>query len=235
MVKLARVAAAIGLGLLGACTRVVDDPLAERSIYWGLEPNPEYRGELPQVLFSADAAPARQGLLYTAMVEAEVASQFAGFAQVAERPDQVRSAIGELLYALDPEAAPPWQAKSAGIVEGWAGRGYGVSRAAAEMASAIRVAANQSDASAALREFGPRAATCADNTLARADRIVVLGREVLDGPGTGIEPLLEQIHDLARQLNHGAADGGALGGEDRSCGLQQTKRLLDRLGTVRSG
>ena len=85
-----RIAAVIGLGLLGACTRLVDDPLAVRSVYGGLTPNPVYRGELPRVLYSDAQTPAKQGLLYTSMFESEVAAQYAGLAVAAEVPSDVK-------------------------------------------------------------------------------------------------------------------------------------------------
>ncbi len=182
MVRSARVVGVIGLGLLGACT---NDPLAVYSIYGGLSPNPTYDGELPEVLWSAADTPANQGLLYTAMAESEVASQYAGRA-LARRddPSQVRSAIGDVLYAIDPEQAPPWEAKSAGFVAGWAGLGYGVKRAVGGMAEQLHDQSSASSASPALAEYGPQAARCADNTLGRADQVAALGRQALEGaPG----------------------------------------------------
>jgi hypothetical protein len=220
-----RAAAIIGLGLLGACTRVVDDPLAVHSIYWGLAPMPTYEGELPRVLFSAEDTPAKQGLLYTAMYESEVAAQYAGRAAAANDPMLARSALGEVLYAIDPAAAPPWEAKSAGIVAGWAGGGYGVRRAAGNMAAEIREAADESGASSALAENGPRALTCTQNTLDRAGRILALTRGALDD--TLSQPLLGQIHDLANELNQGAV--AAVEVNDPACGLEEAERYLDPL------
>ena len=223
MAKGGRVAAIVGVGLLGACTRVVDDPLAVHDVYWGLSPNPVYWGELPRVLWSAPETPAKQGLLYTSMFESEVAAQYAGRAAAAEDPDDARSALGEVLYAIDPAEAPPWGAKSAGIVSGWAGGGYGARRAAGELAAAIRDA-SASDGSATLTEVGPQAAVCADNTVRRADQIVTLSHEALEAPA-GRPGLLQQIHELARQLHQGS-DSGA---DSATCGLRQAKRDLDRL------
>jgi hypothetical protein len=227
MVRNAHVAAVVGLGLLGACTRLVDDPLAVHSVYWGLSPNPVYRGELPQVLWSAPDTPAKQGLLYTAMVESEVASQYAGRARARlDDPGQVRSALGEVLYAIDPEQAPPWEAKSAGIVAGWAGRGYGVRRAVGNMAEQLRDQAGARSASPVLAEYGPRAAGCADNTLGRAEQVMTLGQQAFAAvPDAELEPLLEQLETLANELNRGAGVT-----HEEPCGLEQAKRYLDLLG-----
>jgi hypothetical protein len=227
MVRGGRLAVVVGLGLLGACTRLVDDPLAVHDVYWGLAPNPTYAGELPRVMFSAPETPAKQGLLYTAMFESEVATQYSGLAAAADDASDMRNALGEVLYAIDPDEAPAWDAKSAGIVSGWAGGGYGVRRAAGEMAASIR---NAGDGSATLREVGPAAATCADNTLHRADQIATLSQQALEA--TAGEPaLLQQIHDLARQLHEGSDHGT----EPATCGLQQAKRDLDRLAAPGTG
>jgi len=223
MVSGARLAVVLGLGLLGACARLVDDPLAVNDIYGGLSPNPVYRGELPQVLWSAPETPANQGLLYTSMSESEVAAQYASLAAAAQDPDVVRSDVGEVLYALDPADAPPWGAKSTGIVSGWAGGGYGARRATSEMATDIRDAV-AADGSPALRQYGPEAAACADNTLHRADQIVTLSQQALGAPADQ-QALLKQIYDVAGELHHGSDNG-----TDRAtCGLRQVKHDLDQL------
>jgi hypothetical protein len=218
-----RFAAIVALGLLGACTRWVDDPLAVHGIYPGLAPMPAYEGELPTVLFAAEDTPANQGLLYTAMYEAEVASQYAGRAAAAGDPALARSALGEVLYALDPELAPPWEAKAAGIVPGWAGGGYGVWRAATNLAAEVEREAAAGEPSPALVEAAPLVLTCAENTLDRAERVVALSREALDGAIT--EPLLEAIRDVATELNQGAS--AALEPDDPACGLEEAELYLD--------
>jgi hypothetical protein len=223
MIRGARLAAILGLGLLGACARMVDDPLAVHDVYWGLSPNPVYQGELPQVLWSAPQTPANQGLLYTSMFESEVAAQYASLAAAAQDPDVVRSDLGEVLYALDPAEAPPWGAKSTGIVSGWAGGGYGARRATSEMATDIRDAVAV-DGSPALRQYGPEAAACADNTLHRADQIVTLSQQALEAPADQ-GALLKQIYDVARELHHGSDSGT----DPATCGLRQTKHDLDQL------
>jgi hypothetical protein len=228
MVKGVRLVAIAGLGLLAACTRPVDDPLALNSIYWGLAPMPDYDGPLPEVLFSAGDTPAKQGLLYTAMVDAEVASQYAGRALAADDATAARSALGELLYALDPATAPDWEAKTAGIVGGWAGTGYGLQRSASSMAEQIRAAAEDEDA-ALLADHGLPAARCADNTLERSERLLLLSREALDATAIQSQALLRQIQELADQLNQGAGGGADAAAVEAACGLQQAERYLNRL------
>ena len=234
MVKGLRLAAIAGLGLLGACARPVDDPLAFHDVYWGLAPMPDYDGPLPEVLWSAPETPARQSLLYTAMVDAEVAAQYAGRARAAEDPALARTALGEMLFALDPDAAPDWEAKATGIVRGWAGTGYGLRRAAAGMADEIRAAAAADDAPPALAESALPAARCADNALKWSERIVLLSREAVAAPALGAEPVLQQIQELATQLNHGSLDPAGDAPADPECGLGQAVRFLEPLTPRRS-
>jgi hypothetical protein len=225
MLRGARFVVVIGLGLLGACARLVDDPLAVHNVYWGLTPNPVYQGELPTVLWSSPDTPDKQGLLYTSMFESGVAAQYSDLAAAAEDPSDVRDALGEVLYAIDPTAAPAGGGKEAGILSSWAGNGYGLRRSAGEMAAAIRD--GSAGGSPTLGEIAPEAAACADNTVRRGDQILTLSQQALDAAGD--QPLLQQIQDLARQLHQGAGDSPA------TCGLQQAKRDLDRLARPTTG
>ena len=49
-----------------------------------------------------------------------------------------RTRVGEVLYAIDPEIAPAWPAKDSGIVEVWAGSGYGLRRSVPRMIEEIK-------------------------------------------------------------------------------------------------
>ena len=182
MVKGGRIVAVIGLGLLGACARPIEDPLAARSIYWGLYPMPEYEGELPEVLFSAYDAPAKQGFLYTSMHSGEVAAQYVDRALARQgETGELEEALVEVVYALEPPAAPPKTAVDPGTAAGWAAHGYGLRRALRNMIDEIEDASQSTAASDALRQYGPRAAGCAENTLQRADRLLALSQEILAG------------------------------------------------------
>ena len=110
---LARGITAIGLLLFSGCTH---DPLVVRNVYPGLVAVQAPEGELTRVLFSADGMPAQQGFLYTAMFDAGVAGQNASLARAAATAEEARTRVGEVLYAIDPEIAPPWPAKNSGIV-----------------------------------------------------------------------------------------------------------------------
>ena len=226
MVKAVRIAAIIGLALLGACARPVDDPFAARSIYWGLYPMPEYAGELPEVLFSAADAPAEQGYLYSSMHAGEVAAQYVdrALARRAER-GATEEALAEVVYALEPAAAPPLTAADPALAAGRAAHGDGLRRTLRSMIEEIAAASQAPAASAALREYGPRAAGCAENTLARADRLLALSEQVLAGEADpAAEPTLRQLDMLSEELNEGAPAPGEGG-----CGLEEAKRYLDEL------
>jgi hypothetical protein len=213
----------VGLLWLAGCTH---DPLAQAEVYPGLVEVQAPEGELTPVLFSTDDTPARQGLLYVAMYEAAVAGQNADLARAAGTLEEVKTRVGEVLYAIDPELAPEWPAKSTGIVEVWAGTGYGLRRAVREMIGEIQAALERGTASAALRAEGPRAIRCAENTLARAEQALALGQQVLAaGPDTGVEPVLRELEEVAIALNEGVPSPG-----DEGCGLQQTHLYLQRIG-----
>ena len=213
----------IGLLLLAGCTH---DPLAEAEVYPGLVEVAAPEGELKPVLFSAEDAPAHQSLLYVAMYDAAVAGQNAGLAQAAASLEEVKTKVGEVLYAIDPEFAPAWPAKTVGIVEVWAGTGYGLRRAVARMIEEISAALEDGTASAALRAYGPRAIRCAENTLDRAQQAVVLGGQVLAaGLEIELEPILRELEEVATALN-----GGVPSPDDEGCGLQQAHLYLDQIG-----
>jgi hypothetical protein len=232
MVKGGRIAAVIGLGLLGACTRPVDDPLAVRSIYWGLYPMPEYEGELPEVRFSAADTPAKQGYLYTSMHTAEVAAQYVDRALARQdEPGEPEEALTEVVYALEPAAAPRRTAADPGTVEGWAAHGYGLRRALPNMIDEIAAASQSGAASDALRQYGPRAAGCAENTLQRADRLLALSQRILAGAqGRADETALRPLDMLSESLNEGAPSPGEGG-----CGLSEAKRYLDEVTPAPAG
>lgn len=209
----------LAAGLLAAC----QDPLARAGIYPGLAEVSRPQGPLVPVLFSAEQTPAYQGYLYTAMYDAEVAAQSAGLALVADRLEEVKTRVGEVVYAIDPEAAPAWLAKTTGIVELWAGTGYGLRRSLANMIEELGEAVDGDAGIPGLDEYGPRAARCAENTLDRADRTLALAQRILAADADAdLEPLLLRLEEVAVALNRGVASPG-----DQGCGLEQAERFLD--------
>lgn len=187
---------------------------------------PEER-PLQRVLGSAEETPGHQGLLYTAMAEAEAAARGADRAlAAADNAAEVRSALGDVLYALDPDAAPDWRAKETGLVPGWVGKGYGLRRAAGEMAQDLRgVAAGQEPAS----EAAGLALICVENTMRRADQLAELtSRALATGQAPALVALLPEIDALTRRLSAGsdADNDGEIAFTEQECGLMQAARAL---------
>ena len=130
-----------------------------------------------------------------------------------------------MLYAIDPELAPSWPAKDSGIVEVWAGSGYGLRRSIPRMNDDIRAALERDSASAALRNYGPRAIQCAENALQGAERVRVLSEQVLaTATDAELDPLLRQLDEAATALNNGVPSP-----EGQGCGLQQTFLYLEQV------
>jgi hypothetical protein len=207
------------------------DPLAQANVYPGLVKVTAPQGPLTPVLFSAAGTPARQGLLYIAMYDAAVAGQNASLARAATRLEEVKTRVGEVMYAIDPEVAPAWPAKTTGIVEVWAGSGYGLRRAIRRMNEEITAALGQESASDALRTNGPRAIRCAENTLQRAERVLALSDQVLAaGADAELKPIMRELDETATALNNGVPAPG-----DEGCGLQQTFLYLEQTGLYAPG
>lgn len=225
----ARIVIVVGLMSLTAC----QDPFARASLYGGLAPFNPPTGELVEVLDTSSNTPAKQGLLYTAMQDAEFAGQYAGRALARlDEPGQTKTAVGEVIYSIEPAEAPEWAAKDTGFVAGWGSRGYGLRRALNGMTAAIGAAGEQGSASAALREQGPRALQCTENTLHRADRVLAMSHQVQGaGQGAEVEATLRQLKELAEALNRGLPSP-----DEGGCGLEDVKRYLDQVvPDVRSG
>jgi hypothetical protein len=213
----------IGVLLVASCAH---DPLAEAEVYPGLVEAAAPEGELTPVLFSAEDTPARQGFLYVAMYDAAVAGQNASLAGAASSLEEAKTRVGEVLYAIDPEVAPAWFAKTTGVVELWGGTGYGLRRAGRRMIEEIRAALEEDTASAALHTYGPRAIRCAENTLERAEQVVELGQRVLaTGQDPELEPMLRELEEVATALNNGVPSP-----DDEGCGLQQAHLYLSQIG-----
>ena len=217
-----------GLWLAGCA----QDPLAERSIYWGLSPFERPTGSLVRVLEFDSETPAKQGLLYTSMRDAEVAATYSGRALARlDEPGETASALGEVIYAIEPAAAPQWDAKDYGFVPGWGSQGYGLRRVLNRMAAELAAATDEGPAAAALGQHVAPALRCTENTQGRADRVLSLSRGALaEGGGVASAPTLEQIKETAEALNRGVPAPGESG-----CGLQEVERQLNEALSARTG
>ena len=133
-----RILGAVGVLWLTGCTQ---DPLAEHSVYWGLTPFERPTGPLVRVLDTDSATPDKQGLLYTSMRDAEVAATYAGRALARlDEPGETESALGEVIYAIEPAEAPAWNAEGHGFGPNWASHGYGLQRSLNRMADEVAAA-----------------------------------------------------------------------------------------------
>ena len=171
------------------------------------------------VLTSWQDTPDQQGLLPTAVAEAEIATQHAGFA--AERPDDLawmKLHIGHVMHAIDPST----------MGEG-PGLGYGVRQAAAGTAKHIQFAAESEGASDNVKLHATHVATSANNVVAWSDEILSLARQV-ESAQTAAEaaPLVERIKLLTQAILNGVdANGdGKVSWEQGEGGLAQAQQHM---------
>lgn len=208
--------------LVGGCG------LGERLDGWAWS---EQEAPLDRVLVGTRDTPGNQSLLYTAMWEAEAAQQSAARARFSAGDQaEMRQAVGEVVYAIDPAQAPGWDAMGTGIIPAWTGKGYGVQRAVGEMAAELRQAAGaEGDAGQAAGQ----ALVCAENTLQWVQQILDLSQRELASDAIA-EGSLEEIQSLTRQLNGGeAAASEGIGASEEDCGLQEIARILGPLRPAR--
>ena len=145
--------------------------------------------------------PQGQGLLPVAIAEAKVAALHATFA--ASRSDDLlwmQLHTRHVLHTIDPSLEP----KGPGL-------DYGVSKAAAGTLKHINLAAKSAGASANIKAHALHVATAAENTLTRAEDIVLLANRVLTASSADeAYPWVQQISQLATALVEGVdanADG----------------------------
>ncbi len=180
---------------------------------------------LDRVLVSDSDVPARQGLLYMAMQDAQTALQSAGFALAADEPAEAKQQINNLLYAIDPSYPPTPTVTSTGIALFWPGTGYGLRRSVEDIADQMRSVSSRHGARATVVEQAGLVTSCAEETLERVDRMASLGRQALDAGSTEeLAPLLTEIDHLTHiVLEAPAAD------EADACSLEHAKDHLDSL------
>ena len=157
--------------------------------------------------------PDSQGLLPTAVAEAQVAATHAGLA--ARDPsnlDAMKLHTRHVLHAVD-----------ASRIENGPGAGYGVKRAAEGAARHIELAAAAEGASDNVKTHATHIATSARNAAARADRIAELAGQVEAATSAdAAAPLVAEIATLAQQMVAGVdANGdGRIGWQEGEGGLE---------------
>ena len=151
------------------------------------------------VLTGWQDTPDQAGLLPTAIAEADVAVQHAGFA--ASRPDDLdymKLHVVHVVHAVDPTAEP-------------AGPGlcYGVERAAAGVAQHVGFAADSEDASDNVKLHAGHVATSAGNVALWSGRIVELGAAVEAATSAAAAaPIVAEIEILTLAIRNGTDANG---------------------------
>lgn len=171
---------------------------------------------LGHVVASFGDTPEKAGLLPTALAEARIAAQHAHLAL--RTPDDLAALkrhAGHVLHALDPaqEASGP-------------GRGYGVKKAATGAAAHVELAARTDGASPNVKAHATHVATAARATVARADQVIALVRQVREAPtAQAAAALMGQVASLADQLIAGADanSDGRITWDTPEGGLQQAE------------
>jgi hypothetical protein len=161
--------------------------------------------------------PDQRGLLPTALSEAQTAAQHADLA--AKKPNDLewmKLHIGHVLHAVDPsvEAQGP-------------GQGYGIKKASAGVAKHVELAAGSPGASDSVKLHAKHIATSANNTVARADRIVSLGQQVMEAQNAQqAAPLVREVQAISGTLISGqdTNDDGDVGWHEGEGGLRAVER-----------
>lgn len=157
--------------------------------------------------------PEMSGLLPAAIAEAQIAARHASLA--ASDPanlDSIQRHTAHVLHAVDPTQ-----------IENGPGNGYGVKQAAEGAAKHIMAAANSGDASGAVKTHAEHVATSAQNTVARADEIVMLAEKIaMAASADEAAPLVAELDALAQALLSGVdANGdGRTGWQEGEGGLE---------------
>lgn len=156
--------------------------------------------------------PDAMGLLPTALAEARVAADHAGYAlRDPANLDAMKGHTRHVLHAVDPTQ-----------IEGGPGAGYGVKKAALGAARHIELAAAADGAPEGVRTHAVHVATSARNAATRADRIVELAASIQSASTAAeAEPLVREMAALATALIDGTdADGdGRVGWQEGEGGL----------------
>ena len=135
--------------------------------------------------------PEKWGLLPTAIAEAKVAAQHAGFA-ASKSADLawMKTHIGHVLHAVDPSVEPKGP-----------GHGYGVIKAAGGAAKHVGFSAKSAGASKNVKTHAVHVDTSAKNVVTWGKLIVRLGKKVKAAKTAGqAAPMVKKIKQLATRL-----------------------------------
>jgi hypothetical protein len=153
------------------------------------------------VVNSFPDTPDKAGLLPTAMAEAKIAQQHAALAaKNTGSLDAMKLHAGHVINALDPTVVPMGP-----------GKGYGVKKAATNIAAHIEMAGKGEGATAAQTMHAGHVAAAARSTVTRADAIIAIAKQIqASTDAKAAAGLVGQMASLCDQLVTGAdsnADG----------------------------
>lgn len=180
---------------------------------------------LDRILVSHGDVPAKQGLLFSAMQDAKVAVQNAGFAVAADEPAEAKDRISNVLHVIDPSFPGTPTVTASGIAAFWPGTGFGLRRAVEGIADQARAVGSRHAAREQVVAQAGQVASCAEGMLGRVDRTVSLGQRALAAGSTAeMAPLLAEIDRLTRTVFEAPAAQA-----EAACSLEDARRYLDSL------
>lgn len=166
-----------------------------------------------------DGTPGSQGLLPTAVAEAEIAAEHAGLA--ADDPtylEGIERHVDHVLHAIDPT-----------LVQGGLGLGYGVRQAAANVVLHIEMASADEGASDNVKTHATHILATMGNVVQRADAIVALAQEIQ--AATSVATAAALLQELTAQCDallsgRDADRDGHVGWQAGEGGLRQATQHL---------
>ena len=180
---------------------------------------------LDRILVSDSNVPARQGLLFMAMQDAEVAVQNARYAVVADQPAAAKNRINNMLHAIDPSFPGTPTVTASGIAAFWPGTGFGLRRAVEGIADQARSVGSRHSGREQVTAQAGQVTACAEGMLGRIDRTVSLGQQARAAGGAAeMAPLLAEIDRLTRTVLEGPAAQA-----EAACSLDDARRYLNSL------
>jgi hypothetical protein len=166
-----------------------------------------------------NGTPNGQGLLPTAVAEAQTAEQHAQFAaQDPTNLSAMKSHAGHVLHAIDPS-----------LVSGGPGLGYGVKRAAQGVVQHIEAAAGLEGASDNVKTHAVHIATAARNVLTWCDAAVATAQQIQAATTAAqAAPLVTRLQTLTHNIVAGTdANGdGRIGWQEGEGGLAQATQHM---------
>jgi len=198
-----------GLGLVGL--------LASPAVH--AQGNPAH-AHMGHVADGFRGTPEGHGLLPTAVAEAAVAAQHAGFAgRDPSNLDGMKLHMGHVLNAMDPSE-----------VESGPGLGYGVKAAAAGVARHIELAAGSDGASDNIKTHAKHIATASGNVVTWVNEVIALARKVQEATeASAAAGMVEGLVELTNAIVAGTdANGdGRTGWQEGEGGLAQVTQHMN--------